>query len=293
MASLSTLQFTLVDPQGTTQVLTVDSDTATVGSGAHCEIRLPQEESAIEQLYVEAKSGGVFAEARSLDPPVLLNGSTFTQGRLLPDSVLRIGRVELSVESTAAISSPVESKKKQQKTNPLVLVLALIGFPLGFYVLLSNNAPPSLTDSIPEAPPLWAEDEAPACPQTSSEGAFALAQEEFLRAEAKRERSPFSAEDGVLSVHHYAQAASCYRTAQQNTEAEHAARLAQEMKRTMQQQYHVHRVRLERSIATKNYEALHNEVRILLTFVGKSGTEYETWLSNLKRQIELKFSGKK
>ena len=67
-----------------------------VGSGAHCEIRLPQGMAAVEQLVIESRQGGVFAEARSLDPMPQLNGSPFTQGRLLPDAVQATALAKMS-----------------------------------------------------------------------------------------------------------------------------------------------------------------------------------------------------
>ena len=59
------------------------------------------------------------------------------------------------------------------------------------------------------------------------------------------------------------------------------------------QQYHVHRVRLERSLVTKNYDATLKEARIVRRFLQHSRGAYTSWLANLERQIELKFAGKK
>jgi hypothetical protein len=55
----------------------------------------------------------------------------------------------------------------------------------------------------------------------------------------------------------------------------------------------VHRVRLERALATKSYEEARTEVRLLLSYVGRHGSPYSSWLLSLDRQIELKFAGKK
>src|ERR1700761_2486461 len=93
-----TFRVVITHPGGRREELAVDAERVLVGCGAHCEIRLPQGVAAIEQLAIEARSGGVFAEARALDPMPQLNGSPFTQGRLLPDAVIGIGPFSLEVQ---------------------------------------------------------------------------------------------------------------------------------------------------------------------------------------------------
>src|SRR4051794_36261511 len=105
------LKFVIRDAAGNQRELGVDSDVAQLGSGAHCEIRLPPEQAAPEQLRIEARAGGVFAEVRSLSPATLLNGVPFTQGRLLPESRLQIGNFQVSVVAT---NSGVERRAKPE-----------------------------------------------------------------------------------------------------------------------------------------------------------------------------------
>src|SRR5262245_19846063 len=96
------LKFSIEYPDGSKRELSVDADGVTVGSGAHCEIRLVGDEIPVEQLRVEARSGGVFAEARSMTPPALVHGVPFTQGRLLPNTLVQVGALRFRVEHAEA-----------------------------------------------------------------------------------------------------------------------------------------------------------------------------------------------
>jgi hypothetical protein len=42
-------------PNGRREELTVDSESALIGSGAHCEVRLPAEHAAVEHLFIESR----------------------------------------------------------------------------------------------------------------------------------------------------------------------------------------------------------------------------------------------
>jgi hypothetical protein len=274
--------------------LLVDSQRALIGSGAHSEIQLPPEHCAIEQLVVEARSTGVFAQARSMDPPALLNGVPFTEGRLLPESVLRIGNFELSVESHQLELEDAGGRKKKPKTNPLTYAVFVLGFPLGIYAIFALGPREQALGGPPPAPALWNESaKTPACSQSDPQQASALARQELARAEAKRERSPFYAEDGVAAVELYERATGCFVVANEPAEAGSAREHAGRLRRDLSRQYHVHRVRLERSLVTKHYDATLKEARIVRRFLQHNRGVYTSWLANLERQIELKFAGKK
>jgi hypothetical protein len=293
MSHFTSLRFTVRHPSGRVERVGVDSERARVGSGAHCEIRLPPEHCPVEQLFVESRSGGVFAEARSMNPPALVNGLAFTQGRLLPESVVHIGPLELQVEGGQATNQPSTSKRKKSTTSPATYVAAAIGFPLGTYLLMTVGPKEGLLSRPPDPPPLWTTGGKAACPQSSPEVALAVANEELARADTKQERSPFAAKDGVASVAHYERAAACFELASAANDARSARAQAEHMRASMSQQFHIHRVRLERSLATKNYEAARTEVRILLTFLERRSGDYTNWLAALDRHIGLKFAGKK
>ena len=90
---MSGLEFRIRHPDGRQEQLVVDSDRVLIGSGAHCEIRLPASEAAVEHVLVTFLGGGVFATARALSPAPTINGSPFTQAPLTsPVASSKLGR---------------------------------------------------------------------------------------------------------------------------------------------------------------------------------------------------------
>jgi hypothetical protein len=289
----SYLRFTIEYPDGATRELSVDSDSVTVGSGAHCEIRLPGDEIPVEQLRVEARTGQVFAEARSMRPAALLNGLPFSEGRLSPNTTLQIGTLKLRVECAEAGDRPIAMRGKKARTNPLILALAAVGFPLGLYLVFTVQPDESRLGAAPKPPPLWAEAAAESCVHEDRAVAEAQAVSYLEQADARRERSPFSPQDGVESATLYGKAAACFSRAQNPVDADMARGEAEHMKQATSRQFHVHQVRLERALATKDYDGAQAEARLLQAFVGNSGKEYGGWLSDLQRRIKLLLSRKK
>lgn len=293
MATNPYLRFTIEYPNATKRELSVDSDNVTVGSGAHCEIRLSGDDIPVEQLKVEARGGGVFAEARSMTPPALVNGIPFVQGRLLPTTVLHVGAIRLRVEYAEAGERPSVSRAKAKKTNPLIWVVAGVGFPLGFYLVFTLRPQESTLGAAPPPPPLWAQAEGESCVHQDRAVAEAQAVSYLDQAVARRERSPFSPQDGIESVVLYAQAAACFSRAQNPADARFASGEAEHMRQASSRQFHVHQVRLERALAMKEYDAAQAEARILQAFVGSGGKEYSGWLSDLQRRMKVILSTKR
>lgn len=286
-----TFYVVITHPGGRREELSVDAERVLVGSGAHCEIRLPQGMAAVEQLVIETRSGGVFAEARSLDPMPQLNGSPFTQGRLLPDAVIGVGPFSLEVRRMEVERGANARDEQNKKTSPILYLAAILGFPLGLYIIL--HKPPEAPLRMPtKAPALWAAT-APTCPQTESSSAAAFADQQLSAAESKEERSPFYPEDGVSAVNAFQLASACYGSAGDRDHADEASQAATALKKRVADDFHIHQVRLERALSTKDYVSARTEVRILRSFLGGAVGEYSNYLSVLDRQIELKFSAKK
>jgi hypothetical protein len=287
------LRFTIEYPDGSKRDLSVDSDSAIVGSGAHCEIRLPDDEVPVEQLRLEARGGGVFAEARSMTPPALVHGVPFTQGRLLPNTVVHIGPVRLRVEHAEAGDRPLVARAKKQKTNPVVVALAGVGFPLGFYLVLTLRPDQATLGAPPPPPRLWSEAQSESCTHEDRAVADAQAMSYLEQATARRERSPFAPGDGVEAVSLYDRAAACFTRAQNEDDARSARAEAEHMRQASSRQFHVHQVRLERALATSNHDSAQAEAGILQAFVGAGGREYSGWLSDLQRRTKSIITSKK
>lgn len=291
MIETPALKFVIRNPDGTRRELSVDSDSARIGSGPHCEIRLAPEDAAVEQLEVRARSEGVFAEARSLNPPVLLNGVPFVQGRLLPESSMKLGRVELSVSLVERYGAP-GARASERRRSRAIHLLGAIGIPLGIlFIALEPQAQPARWNIDPQ--PLWPKQEQVTCPQTDMPSARALAEKEKTQGETARERAPFSPQDGVQAVEHLSRAAACYAAAHVDAEASRTRQAAEALKRVLEQQFHVHQVRLERALVTERYDEAKKEIRILLSFGGRRPDAFFEWLATLDRQLDLKFLGKK
>jgi hypothetical protein len=293
MNDVSILEISVRYADGNRQKLTVDSATALVGSGSHCEIRLPPEDAAVEQLRLTNDAGGIFGQVRSLERSVTLNGVPFVEGRLLPQSVLTIGRVELTVSMVETVVGRGQAKQKRESSRSASYALAFVGLPLGFYLLLSQNDSGAALPIEVQPPPLFAAANNVQCPEADRDAALAVATQERRRAETARERAPFSGQDAVNAVVAFRRSAACFNVAESGERASDSVRQADTLEREVQTEFHVHRVRLERALATKSYEEARTEVRLLLSYIGRRSGAYANWLLSLDRRIELKFSGKK
>jgi hypothetical protein len=285
------LAFHVSYPDGKKEELGVESGRAMVGSGAHAEIRLPREHAAVEQLLVEVRNGAVYAEARSLEPPALLGGSPFTSGRILPESVLEVGGVQLRVLLSQCERAAGTAQKRSERGNPVVYVLGLVGIPFGLFVSL---APVPEAEGIPSsvgAPALFAEAGAVQCRESARQAAAVLGDDQLALADAKRERSPFRPDDGVAAVEHYRVAAACLRVSGETELARSSLEQSERLARSLEREFHVHQVRLERALEAREFERALTEVRILSSFVSGQKGEYPAWLSTLDRHIELKYAG--
>src|SRR4051812_37928605 len=82
-------------PDGRVSELVIDADRVIVGSGGHCEVRLPHEMAAVEHVSLTIHGTGVHAQARVMKPLPTINGSGFTQTPVAPDAVIGVGPVTI------------------------------------------------------------------------------------------------------------------------------------------------------------------------------------------------------
>jgi hypothetical protein len=140
-------------------------------------------------------------------------------------------------------------------------------------------------------PGLWAA-AAPACPQKAADQALALAREKRVLAEGKRERSPFHIQDGVAAVPLFRTAAACYRNAEDGRAANEMEAAAERLKKSLEEEYRAHQMRLEHAIEVKDLRTAQKEVKVLLAMLQGQNNPYVVWLSNLDRRLQLKLGGK-
>ena len=282
------LKFQTRLPTGQVEQLSIESERVLIGSGAHCEIRLPLAEARVEHVLIELGPAGVFARALSFEPPPTINNVPFTQAPLPPGAMLGVTGTQIYIEVVegAAGGGLVQQKKK---SSPLMLIALLLMVPAAGYLFLVDDegfgGGPEPT--MPQPPDLWGPPIAQ-CPQTDRAAALGFARERMAIADAKRERRPFHVQDGVSAVPTYEMAAACFRAGGDAGSGNLADESANYLRREMTDDFRMRRVRLDHALATEDYVSAQKEVRVLLQFVeGKSG-DYVTWLSNLERKLKLK-----
>jgi hypothetical protein len=272
---------------GKQEELAIEAERALIGSGAHCEVRLPADAARVEHVAVQLTPTGVFAQALTFDPPPMVSGLPFTQGALLPDTALVVGNVEIYVQSSEAKTAGSVVRTSSQKSSPLTLVLLALLIPLGAYVLLMDDEQSGIAEPPKKVPALW-EAGALGCPQKNETQALATANERVALADTKRERSPFDVKEGVMAVPLYEVAAACYKVAG-DARSEEAKASAEAIRSKLSEDYRTHTVWLEHCLKAQDWRGAQREVALLLAFTeGKKG-EYVTWLSNLDRQLRIKY----
>lgn len=284
--TLTALQFRIQQPETSPEQLLVDSDRVLIGSGAHCEIRLPQDQAAVEHVLVRFMGGFVYAEARAMNPPPLINGSPFTEAPLRPDSILKIGNSEITINVVEVADQGSVLQTKKEKSNPAIYVLAAIAVPVCVFILLDEGPSDGLGEKPNEIPTLWSDEEQP-CPRQASGEALAAAREARLLAEGRRERSPFDVRDGVAAVPLFQQAAACYKNGGDEARSGEMEESATQLKARMDEEYRAHQMRLEHALEVEDLPAAQREVKQLLAMLTGQTGDYVVWLSNLERRLKL------
>ena len=286
---MRTLKFQIRQHTGHVDQLSMEAERVLIGSGAHCEIRLPVDQARVEHVLIELGPAGIFARALSFEPPPTINNIPFQQAPLPPGAMLGVGGCQIYVELTDGVGTAGGPKKKP---SPIMYLAVAIIVPLGLYTILGDDGAEGGPKASPkQAPELW---QAPvsSCPYSGGQ-ALAFAREKMAVADAKRERRPFHVQDGVQAVPTYEAAAVCFRAGGDAPSGNLAEESAKFLRRDITDDFRTRRVRLDHALTIEDYVSAQKEVRVLLQFTeGKSG-DYVTWLSNLERKLKLKAGTKK
>ncbi len=271
---------------GRTESFTIEGERIRIGTAAFCEIRLPHGEAAPEHVALEdGGMSGVIAQALVASPPATIDGEPFARVLLAPEATLRIGNNKLRASPIGAVAVG-QGRAAQKKSSPLVYVAGAIAIPLAVAQLSPSGDDEEAAPSH-EPPPLFASAQA-SCPQQEPTAALALAAQQLELANAKRERRPFRAHDGVQAVALYGTAAACFKQGARSDGERQALRAAEALKVDLEESYRTHRVRLEHALSTKNYPLAHHEVRALRDLTSSATGEYVGWLSSLDRRLALR-----
>lgn len=284
------LRFQIRHPTGQVDQINVESERVVIGSGAHCEIRLPIDQSRVEHVLIELGPAGVFARALSFEPAPTINNIPFTQAPLPPESVLGVNQMQIYVAvGDGAGGLAVQQQKK--KTSPITLIAVILMLPAGLYVLFSDDDKGPNAKMPKEPPELWGTPVA-ACPQAGA-AALTLGRERLAIADAKRERRPFHVQDGVQAVPLYELSGACFRAGGDTVMGQYADDTARFLRQEINNDYRTQRVRLEHDLSVEDWQGAQKCVRLLQQYTeGKQG-EYVTWLAQVDRKLKIKAANQK
>jgi hypothetical protein len=270
--------------RGTVTALDIQDDRAVIGSGSHCDVRLAPDEAAVEQLLVEVLGDDVYLRARAADPPCRLNGVPFFEGRVVPTSLVEFGGVGICVSAVAREDSRASVRSgRTSSTSPVMQALGVVAVALGLYAVThppSGNVGLALAAMTPPPPDSL---QGEACPEQEPGAALALAEQLAAQAEIKRERAPFYAGDALLGAPLFERAARCYDVARSAVRRDVAHEAALGLQAQTTDQIHLAHVRIERSLAEKNYAGARRNAELALTLLSNPSHPYAQWLKAVMR----------
>jgi hypothetical protein len=279
------MQFDIRYPTGQRESIVVEGERALIGSGSHCDVRLPMDQAAYENVLVESVGGTLRAESTSETQQATINGMPLTAAMLNADSVLGLGRIRLFVNFVPDLSDggALVSSKKKKESSPLVQVGLVAMFVMGGYLLLAEKDS-SITPPPAEAPELFPSSSA-TCPQAEPIQALAFAKERIDLGDAKRERLPFVVQEGVAAVGLYEQAAACFNKGGSEAQAKDATDSAETLKRDLTDDFRARRIRLSHLLTVQDYDLAKKDVAVLRALLEDRKGIYSTWLDTVSRQL--------
>jgi hypothetical protein len=260
-----------------------------VGSGSHCDVRLPPEEAAVEQLLIEQRGERVFVRSLTRDGALRFDKAVFEQGEL--PSGARLSLAELQLRVGVRTQQKRSAKAGESEVQTLITrALLIVGIAVGAYHVLYPDAGGGVLQSAVAAPPLFAEANKRTCNVADERDAAYQAERWALEASLKRERAPFHPKDGVASVGLYEAAEACFRKAGKLADADRMRDMLAALRANLEDEFHVRQVRLERFLQREKHDQAQREAQVLLTFVSHQDGEYVQWLGAVQRELNARFA---
>lgn len=275
--------------RGAVTALDIQDDRAVIGSGSHCDVRLAPDEAAVEQLLVEVVGDDVYVRARSAYPPCLLNGAPFFEGRVVATSLVEFAGVGICVTPVAREDSQATLRRgATSSTSPAMQVLGVLAVALGLYAV---THPPARNEGLSLAgmrPPPEEPVQREPCPQQEPRAALALADQLREQAESKRERAPFYPGDALSGAPLFERAARCYEAAHDIARRGEAHEAAFLLRTQIRDQLHLAHVRIERSLAERNFAGARHNAELALSLLSNPSDPYAQWLEAVRRDGVLR-----
>ena len=278
------LKLEIKRPDGRFEEMVVHSTRVLVGTGAHCDVRIGGEGAAKVHLVLDLVAGKLCGEAKHLSPPPYRDGKPFFEGALGTSAELAVAGTRLRVSIVEAPTQERRGRTKRLVTST-VLALAVVALPGVVYAALRQEAEPPIGPPPSEVTALFdttpAGCSASAVDQASSAGATARAV-----AEQQREQHPFAVADGLAAVRSFDSAATCFGIAGQRSEQAAMASARDGLRTRIEDDYRVHRVRVEHSIEEGDEKTALHEVRVLRRLTAGRHGAYVSWLEMVERRLD-------
>lgn len=265
---------------------------ALLGSAAHCDVQLPTEVSAPQQMRVELRDGRLYAQ--TLDPsfPCILNGAAFAAGFIDSGAEFQFGHTLLRIALGNAIAQ--SGPRRRDDSWPLPIRIAGFGtIIVGAFMLLNEEPKSDLLRQSVAAPALFSAEVRGSCPVQATEEVQFTANQRLREAIMRRERAPFFPRDGVIAAELYREAQACFEQLGETAAAEQARRDGQQLEQSMADEFHIRHVRLERLLSLAKYAAAQRELQVLKEFVRGQDGAYNRWLSAVERELRIRFSSER
>ena len=265
--------------------VTVHGSQVLVGSGGHCDVRLGPDQLAVEQLRLSFEDGQLFVRALTRLPVVTLRGLPFSSGVITSEDVLGVGHLLIRVIAWQEEAAPRSGHKRLIPVALLAVALVAVAL----FGQLSQEPDRALHLPEPPASPFTNAEAAPRppCPELAPASARVAAEELWREAIDHRERAPFSPKNGLEAVRIWSVAGSCFAAAGDKRWADEALTQAGLLRGQLEKSFHVHHVRLSRSIPQKDFALSKVEVAILKGFMAGREHPYATWLDDMDRWLEV------
>lgn len=280
------IKFDIRHANGQRESAIVEGQRALIGSAAHCDVRLPMDQSAYEHVLLEAVGSTLRAEIRAEKPPATVDGVELVASTLSPDTVLGLGNTRLYVSFVPdELDGPQVLSKKQAKSPILALALVPLLGALLYLVFWDAN---EKVAAAPKQVEVLFSNEKVSCPHADLSRALAFAEEQTELAEGKQERLPFAIGDGVTAVSLYRLAASCFLQGGDGARAHEAEQAAALLEQDLNDEYRARRLRLSHLLTVEDYPLALQDVAVLRALTNEKKGRYFTWLGQVTEQLKAK-----
>lgn len=280
-----TLTFVVKEPARAPVTLDVDLERLLIGSGAHCDIRLPLEAAAYEHVVIVQEDAAIVARVVAAQGTALFDGEVRREHPLVAGTKIRIDKTEILVRD---VRSREKVERKKSRLRP-ILASVLAGLTITAALLVFEDASAEPSQPAPKMPSPFSKATA-TCPE--KQAALALARQKLALARSKRERFRFYPRDGVEAVALYRTANACFVAGDDDPNARAAMSESTALAQQIEEQLHGSRVILERALLRKDARTALGQVKLQreLLSVEAESDPYVTWLTIVDSKVQASIS---